>query len=86
MVKNDVWDVVEKVSISKGTDSIGSMWTMKKEANGDYRVHLVAQGFKQTQGKSFMHHNISSPVVHDITVQIVLVLMLMGSLAAHWLM
>ena len=38
---------------------------------------------KQTQGKSFVHHNISSPVVHDITVQIVLVLMLMGGFAAH---
>ena len=35
------------------------------------------------QGKSFVHHDISSPVVHDITMCIVLVLMLMGKLAAH---
>ena len=34
-------------------------------------------------GKVIVHHNISSPVVHNITVQIVLVLMLMGGLAAH---
>ena len=35
------------------------------------------------QGKSYVHHDISSPVVHDITVHIVLVLMLMGKLAVH---
>ena len=55
----------------------------EKEGKWDYRAPLLAQGLKQTQGKSFMHHDISSPVVHDITVQIVLVLMLMGGLAAH---
>ena len=35
------------------------------------------------QGKSFVHHDISSPVVHDITVHIMLVLMLIGKLAVH---
>ena len=83
MIKNEVWEVVDKGSNAKDTDIIDSTWAMKKKADGDYRVHLAAQGFKQTQGKSFVHHNISSPVVHNITVQIVLVLMLMGGLAAH---
>ena len=68
MVKNEVWYVVDKQSIPKGADIIDFTWVMKKKANGDYRAHLVAQGAKQTQGKSFMHHNISSPVVHNITV------------------
>ena len=63
--------------------SVDSMWAIKKKAYGDYRAWLVAQGFKQTQGNSFIDHDISSPVVHDIMVQIVLVLMLMGSVAAH---
>ena len=44
---------------------------------------MAAHGFKQTQVKSFVHHNISSPVVHDTTMQIVLVIMLMGSMCAH---
>ena len=56
---------------------------MKKKVNGDYRAHLAARGSKQTQGRSFVHHNISSPVMHDITMDIVLVLMLMGKLSAH---
>ena len=37
----------------------------------------------QTQGKSFVHHNISSLVMHDITVHIILVSMLVGKLSAH---
>ena len=56
---------------------------MKKKVNGDYRARLAARGFKQTQGKSFVHHDISSPVIHDITVQIMLVLMLMGNMVAY---
>ena len=36
------------------------------------------------QGNSFVHHDISSPVVHDITVHIMLVLMLIGKLAVHF--
>ena len=83
MVRNQVWDVVDKNNILKGTNIIDSMWAMKKKANGDYRACLVAHGFNETQGKSFVHHDISSPVVHNITVQIVLVFMLMGSFAAH---
>ena len=55
----------------------------EEKGYGEYRARLAARGFKQTQGKSFVHHNISSPVVHDIMVQIVLVLMLMGNMVAH---
>ena len=57
---------------------------MKKKMNGDYCTQLAARGFKQTQGKSFIHHDISSLVMHDITVHIVVVLMLMGNMIAHF--
>ena len=56
---------------------------MKKKANGQYRARLVARGFKQTHGKSFEYHDISSPVVHDITVRIVLTILLMSGWAAR---
>ena len=61
---------------------IDSTWVMKKKANGDYRAPLAAHGFKQTQGKLFVHHDISSLVIHYIIVQIVLVLMLIDSMSA----
>ena len=63
-----LWDVVNEQNIPKGADIIDSTWVMKKKAYGDHQACLAAQGFKQTQGKSFMHHNILSPVVHDITM------------------
>ena len=83
MVKNKVWKFMRFKDVPKDVDIIDSTQAMKKKSNGEYRARLAAQGFKQMQGKSFVHHNISSPVVHDITMHIVLVLMLMGKLAAH---
>ena len=56
---------------------------MKKKVNGNYRACLAARGFKQMQGKSFVHHDISSRIIHDMTMHILLVLMLMGKLSAH---
>ena len=55
----------------------------EEKVNGQYRAHLAARGFKQTHGKSFEYHDISSPVVHDITVHIVLTILLMSGWAAH---
>ena len=83
MLKNKVWMVVKKKDVPKNADIIDSTWAMKKKANGQYRARLAARGFKQTHGKSFEYHNISSPVVHDITVRIVLTILLMSSWAAH---
>ena len=79
MLKNGVWEVVDLNSIREGSDIIDSTWAMKKKANGDYRACLAARGFKQMQGKSLVHHDISSLVMHGITMCIVLVLMLMGT-------
>ena len=83
MMKNKVWMVVKKKDVPKNADIIDSTWAMKKKANGQYRARLAARGFKQTHGKSFEYHDISSPVVHDITVRIVLTILLMSGWAAH---
>ena len=83
MLKNGVWEVVDHNSISEGSDIIDSTWAMKKKVNGNYRACLAARGFKQMQGKSFVHHDTSSPVMPDITMHIVLVLMLRRKLSAH---
>ena len=78
-----MWKLVKQQDIPKDADIIDSMWVMKKKANGEYQAHMAACGFKQTQGKLFVHRSISSPVVHDITMRILLVMMLMGSMCAH---
>ena len=83
MTRNGVWEVVNQQDVPKDADIINSTWVMKKKANGEYQAHKAAHAIKQTQGKSFVHHNIPFPVTHDITVQIVLAIMLMGSMCAH---
>ena len=69
--------------IPQGANIIDSMWSMKKKENGEYCARLAVRGFKHMQGKSFVHHDISSLVIHDITAWIALVLMLKGSMIAH---
>ena len=56
MLKNGVWEVVDQNNVPQGSNIIDSTWALKKKANGNYRAHLAARGFKQTQGKSFVHH------------------------------
>ena len=51
---------------------------MKKKASGVYCARLAARGFKQRAGVSYNPHDIMSPVVHEITVRIMLVLMIMA--------
>ena len=75
--------MVNKRDVPKNVDIIDSTWAMKKKANGQYHAHLAARGFKQTHGKSFVYHDISSLVVHDIMVHIVLTMLLMSGWAAH---
>ena len=36
MLKNGVWEVVDRNNIPEGADIIHSMWAMQKKANGDY--------------------------------------------------
>ena len=74
---------MDQHNIPQGADIFDSTWAMKKKANGEYHARLATRGFKQTQGKSFVHHNISSLVEHDITVRIILVLTLMENMITH---
>ena len=51
---------------------------MKKKASGVYCARLAARGFKQRAAVSYDPRDIMSPVVHEITVRIMLVLMIMA--------
>ena len=48
------------------------------EASGVYCARLVARGFKQHAGVSYDPRDIMSLVVHEITVHIMLVLMILA--------
>ena len=78
MEDNGVFEAVPIPQVPANADVIDSTWAMKKKANGVYRARLAARGFKQCAGVSYNPRNIMSPVVHEITVRIMLVLMIMA--------
>eukprot|EP00957_Ditylum_brightwellii_P058847 4461753-Ditylum_brightwellii.AAC.1 len=51
---------------------------MKPKANGVKRARLTARGFEQEEGVHYYSHNLSAPVVHDMTIRIVFVLIIMA--------
>jgi len=67
---------VSRRHIPCGAKFITSTWAMKHKANGVFRARLVARGFQQKEGEHFDENSISSPVVSDVTIRIVLVLMI----------
>ena len=78
MKDNGVFEAVPMTQVPIDADVIDSTWAMKKKASGVYRARLAARGFKQRAGVSFDPRDIMSPVVHEITVRIMLVLMIMA--------
>ena len=80
MRDHKAWQEVDQNAIPKDTKIITSTWAMKKKANGTYRARLNARGFEQVDGKHYDKTQISSPVVNEITVRMILTLICM----AHW--
>ena len=78
MEDNGVFEAIPITQVPADEDVIDSTWAMKKKASGVYRARLVARGFKQRDGVSYNPCDIMSPVVHEVTVRIMLVLMIMA--------
>ena len=78
MEDNGVFQAVLISQVPADADVIDSTWAMKKKASGVYCARLVARGFKQCAGVPYNPCDIMSPVVHEITVRIMLVLMIMA--------
>lgn len=78
MLKNKVFDVVERSELPPGTKPIDSTWACKLKSNGTRRGRLNARGFKQIEGQHFDGSSIHAPVTNAATIRIVLTLMLMA--------
>ena len=74
-----IWKPVPKTEVPQGAKILTSTWAMKKKANGTFRARLNGRGFEQVKGVHYNENDIASPVVHDITVRIVLTLMIMAA-------
>eukprot|EP00957_Ditylum_brightwellii_P196189 14948784-Ditylum_brightwellii.AAC.1 len=58
---------------------------MKPKANGAKYARLNTRGYKQVDGLHYDHHNLSAPVVNDMTVRIVMILTIMAAWTAKML-
>ena len=83
MLKNNVFEAVDRDSIPRGTKVIDSTWACKLKSNGTKRGRLYARGFKQVDGQSYDSAHIYAPVTNNVTVRLVLVLVLLAGCVAH---
>ena len=80
MLRNTVFRRRYKSALPASTKFFFSTWAMKKKANGVYRARLVVRGFQKEDGEHYLSQFISSPVVNELTIRIVLNFLLLGRL------
>ena len=76
MLKNNVFEAVDRDSIPRGTKVIDSIWACKLKSNEKKRGRLHARGFKQVDGESYDSLSIHAPVTKNVTIRVFFVLML----------
>eukprot|EP00957_Ditylum_brightwellii_P125058 9532580-Ditylum_brightwellii.AAC.1 len=85
MVKYKVWQPVPKGEVPAYAKVLTSTWAMKPKASGAKRARLNARGYKQVDGLHYNRHNLSVPVVNNMTVRIVMILTIMAAWTAELL-
>ncbi len=76
MVKNQVFEEVNKNDLPEGAKVIDSTWACKKKSTGTLRGRLNARGFKKIPGKHYDPFSIVSAVKNGMTICILLTIML----------
>ncbi len=75
MNKHQVWCKIKQGKIPKGRNCFKYIWVFKINRNGIFRAHLVACGYSQIPAADFLGSY--SPVVHDVTFSIPIVVFMM---------
>ena len=70
-----VWKRVKRSNIPNNKRCVKCKWVFKIKRDGTFRARLVACGYSQIPGVDFSENY--SPVVHDITVRLLFVIMIM---------
>ena len=78
MIKHKVWRPVRKSYILNSTRILGSVWSMKKEADGTLWDTLTAHGCSQKDGEHYNSFSIYSPITNGMKISFMLMLMLMA--------
>ena len=77
MEEHGVWTPVLIADKPKNKRLIGSKQVLKIKDNGVYHARLVGQGYTQIPGLDFT--DLHSPVINDITLQILLILWILNN-------
>ena len=78
MVKHNVWKAVNKTDVPRNAKILSTVWAMKLKANGTQRARINARGYEQIPGEHYDETGISSPVVNDASIFIILILITMA--------
>ena len=81
--KNRCFEPVERKDIDPTCTIMMSTWAMKKKASVKFRARLDARGFEQIEGEHYDPEHLSSSVINEAMIMIVLVLMIIAEWASY---
>ena len=80
MTRRNVWRVIDRNSMPHGRRCVKHKWVFKIKRDGRFRARLVACGYSQIPGVDFTENY--SPVIHDVTYRLLLILQILFGLKA----
>ena len=81
MNRRGMWRVIDRTSIPPGRCCVKHKWVFKVNRDGYYRARLVACGYSEIAGVDYQEN--SSPVIHDMTYRIMIVLQIILKLESR---
>ena len=83
MEEHEVFKIVKNEEVPKEAKVLTSTWAMKQKADGTLRARINARGYEQVAGQHFNETGVSSPVVNEASIFIILILIVMGRMYAE---
>jgi hypothetical protein len=77
MIEHGVFKPIKKKDVPHGTKVLSSTWAMKQKASGTKRARINARGFEQRSGVHYEETGVSSPVVNEASIFMILILITM---------
>ena len=74
---------MNKKDVPADAKVLTSTWAMKLKADGTKRARLNARGYEQVPGEHYDENGISSPVVNEASIFLILIIMLMAGMYAE---
>ena len=83
MKEHGVFKAVPRDQVLKGAKILTSTWAMKHKADGTLRARVTARGYEQKAEEHYEGTGVSSPVVNEASIFIILILIVMARMYAE---